>query len=320
MLKKPAISIIIPVYNSQDYLEECLNSVVRQTLKEIEIICVNDGSTDNSGAILDKFAKKDKRIKVIKQENSGVNRARISGYKKATGKYIAWVDSDDFISETMYERMLDIAHKNASDTVICNYEFYPKKIRRKNKWYKPYTKLNWKFISKNTVQWNKIVKKTLLDELNIVDMFERIGEGCYSFVLMASEKISSIDTPLYFYRVGHESLSSSFDDIDWYIDTVKRNKERYIYAVKHNYNNYWINFLHFQYLYYVSILLIVACRNNDKKTYLECRRLLKKKGLLEKENREYAKEYYSLTRQIFLRYIALNSYFLTKISSRIILR
>ena len=132
MLKKPAISIIIPVYNSQDYLEECLNSVVRQTLKEIEIICVNDGSTDNSGAILDKFAKKDKRIKVIKQENSGVNRARISGYKKATGKYIAWVDSDDFISETMYERMLDIAHKNASDTVICNYEFYPKKIRRKN--------------------------------------------------------------------------------------------------------------------------------------------------------------------------------------------
>ena len=101
----PKLSIIMPVYNVEDYLDEALNSAESQTLKDIEIICVNDGSTDNSLAILEKHAKKDKRIKVINQENQGVSKARNAGMKAATGKYIYFFDSDDVLAPYIMEKI-----------------------------------------------------------------------------------------------------------------------------------------------------------------------------------------------------------------------
>ena len=91
------ISIIIPVYNTAQYLAECLDSVLAQGFKDIEIICVNDGSTDNSAAILKKYQKKDKRIKVITQKNKGLSGARNAGLKAATGKWVCFLDSDDIL-------------------------------------------------------------------------------------------------------------------------------------------------------------------------------------------------------------------------------
>ena len=97
------ISIIIPVYNVEKYLEDCLNSVVNQTYKNLEIILIDDGSTDNSGKICDLYAKKDNRIVVIHKENAGVSSARNVGLKIAKGLYIGFVDPDDYIAEDMYE-------------------------------------------------------------------------------------------------------------------------------------------------------------------------------------------------------------------------
>ena len=91
------ISIIVPVYNTEKFLEKCLNSLIKQTLKDIEIICINDGSIDNSLQILRKFANKDKRIQIINQTNSGLSIARNAGINKATGEYIGFVDSDDWV-------------------------------------------------------------------------------------------------------------------------------------------------------------------------------------------------------------------------------
>ena len=97
MLNKPTVSVIIPVYNVEQYLSKCLDSVINQTFKNIEIICINDGSTDNSLKILNEYAMADKRIIVINQENSGVYAARNKGLQIANGKYISFVDSDDWI-------------------------------------------------------------------------------------------------------------------------------------------------------------------------------------------------------------------------------
>src|SRR5574344_179901 len=100
----PKISVIVPVYNTEKYLAESLDSVIRQTFKDIEIICVDDGSTDNSSNILSKYAKKDSRIKVISQKNQGVITARNNAIKQAEGDYIYTLDSDDVIDETTLEK------------------------------------------------------------------------------------------------------------------------------------------------------------------------------------------------------------------------
>lgn len=103
------VSIIIPVYNCEDYLDECLKSVLRQTEKRIEIILINDGSTDNSKSIIEKYVKLDERIILVNQQNSGVSVARNNGINNAKGKYIMFIDSDDWIEECTIERMLHYA-------------------------------------------------------------------------------------------------------------------------------------------------------------------------------------------------------------------
>ena len=94
----PKVSIILPVYNVEKYLSQCLDSIVNQTLKDFECICINDGSPDNSLAILKEYASKDSRIKIINQENKGQSSARNVGMNFSKGKYIAFIDSDDWIS------------------------------------------------------------------------------------------------------------------------------------------------------------------------------------------------------------------------------
>ena len=113
--EEPLISIIIPVYNSGKYLSECLRSVVNQTYNNIEIILVNDGSTDNCQAIIYKFAAKDGRITPISQSNQGVQIARNNGVKIAKGEYIAFIDSDDIINKDFIRPLLHYLTKNDSD-------------------------------------------------------------------------------------------------------------------------------------------------------------------------------------------------------------
>lgn len=115
------ISIIVPVYNTEKYIRKCLDSIVNQTLFDIEIICIDDGSTDDSCSILEEYAKKDTRIKVFHKENAGLVAARKTGLKLATGEYVGFVDSDDWIEMNMYEKLYDLASQCDADLVTCGY-------------------------------------------------------------------------------------------------------------------------------------------------------------------------------------------------------
>ena len=118
------VSVIIPVYNVEDYLKECLDSVLSQTLKDIEVICVDDCSTDDSLKILQEYANNDDRIKIIKNEkNSGQGFSRNEGIKKATGEYIGFVDSDDFIDLNLFEISFKKAKKLDLDVLLFKTEF-----------------------------------------------------------------------------------------------------------------------------------------------------------------------------------------------------
>lgn len=115
------ISVIVPVYKAEKYLKKCLDSIINQTYKDLEIILIDDGSPDNSGTICDEYAKKDKRIKVIHKENGGDSSARNVGLKEATGKYITTIDSDDWIEIDAYEKMLNVLQKYKVDIVRCGF-------------------------------------------------------------------------------------------------------------------------------------------------------------------------------------------------------
>lgn len=115
------ISIIVPVYNVQEYLERCINSIWQQTYQNLEIILVDDGSTDRSGQMCDEFAQKDPRIKVVHKENGGLSDARNAGLQVATGDYIGYVDSDDWIEPEMYATMYQACKREQADLAICRY-------------------------------------------------------------------------------------------------------------------------------------------------------------------------------------------------------
>lgn len=116
---KPAISIIVPIYNVDQYLRKCLNSILSQTFKDIEVILVNDGSTDLSGEICNEYADKDSRVKVFHQQSRGVSSARNRGVKLATGHYIGFVDGDDYVTKDMYENLYEACITTKSSIAIC---------------------------------------------------------------------------------------------------------------------------------------------------------------------------------------------------------
>lgn len=115
----PEVSIIIPVYNNEQYIEKCIQSVLNQTFENFEVIVINDGSTDKSGEILEKLNREDSRIILIEQKNQGVAVARNRGMNKATGKYITFVDGDDYLKNDYIEKMYNLAEKEKLDMVIC---------------------------------------------------------------------------------------------------------------------------------------------------------------------------------------------------------
>ena len=119
----PMISVIVPIYNAEKYLDKCIDSIVNQTYKNLEIILVDDGSPDHCPSICDKWAEKDSRIKVIHKENEGVSKARNTALDCMNGSYATFIDSDDFVSPDMLETMLTEALKEAADMVICGFNF-----------------------------------------------------------------------------------------------------------------------------------------------------------------------------------------------------
>lgn len=204
------ITVIIPIYNCEKYLERCLESVISQTYKNLEILLINDGSTDNSKKICDYYLCKDSRIKLINKENSGVSDTRNVGIKEAGGDYIAFVDADDFIEYDMYEKMLKKSVENNCDMVFCDYiEFNDKGIANSesisvNEFVKT-RDLKYFIAGKNTDRlmgsiWRILFKKNVVENLRFnKDII--LGEDLL-FVLQAlsnNKKISSVNEKLYHY-------------------------------------------------------------------------------------------------------------------------
>ena len=123
------VSVIIPAYNIEDYIGRCLDSIISQTYKNLEIIVVDDGSRDHTGEILDNYAKKDRRIKVIHKENGGVSSARNKGIEAAEGDYIGFIDGDDLIESEMYKTLVDLLEEENADIAHCGYQMvFPDRI------------------------------------------------------------------------------------------------------------------------------------------------------------------------------------------------
>ena len=170
----PIISVVVPVYNVAAYLERCLQSLINQTVKEIEIICVNDGSTDNSENILKRFAAKDSRIKVLSQANQGQSAARNSAMQKACGDYIFFVDSDDFIHPQTLEVLLKVARQSATAVVAMQKvkHYDPAPINTADLQYAIHSN-PLKHILQNeasgSVIWNKLYQRELIQNRRFIE-------------------------------------------------------------------------------------------------------------------------------------------------------
>lgn len=214
-----AVSIIVPVYNTEEYLQKCLDSLTNQTLKNIEIICVNDGSTDNSLKILQDNAIKDDRIKIINQENKKQGAARNAGMQVATGEYIGFVDSDDWVDLDFYEKLYIAAKKHNFDIALGT-NVRAKKSINKNRLNiteeKEYTTVQEKFDVniqwKNPCPTNKIYKRDLFISHNI-----QWSEGVYCedklFTIKAvyfANSIVTVPDVYYYYFDNPKSTVNSY--------------------------------------------------------------------------------------------------------------
>ena len=235
------VSVLIPVYNAEKYLSRCLESVVNQTLKDIEIVAIDDGSTDSSAQILDDYASAYSFIKVFHQKNAGVVKTRCNLMSLVSGEYIAWIDSDDFMKPLMLEKLYNKAKEADADVVLCDYDYYPAEVKTKYKWYKKYEGIiDWNFIERNTQQWNKLVRTSFSESLNMRKLMDESGEGAYAFALIKAKRIASVDEKLYHYRVGHTSLSNNMKNVESYKVDIKKTENQLKNAKAFNLDNNWL--------------------------------------------------------------------------------
>lgn len=231
------ISVIIPVYNVEPYLRKCLDSVVNQTYRNLEILVIDDGSTDGSGAICDEYAS-DRRMRIFHTENRGLSCARNLGLDEAKGEWIGFVDSDDWIEPDMYEALLKRAEETGADIVECGvFREYPgrtverKKKERKVSGERAVQELLVRELS-NAV-WNKLWKRRCFETIRFPE--ERIFEE-YSVtyqVFAASDTVSTTGTSKYHYLQRKDSLSR-IHDMNNLIGYWRSNKERYEFLEKHD--------------------------------------------------------------------------------------
>lgn len=224
------VSIIVPIYNAERYLYRCLDSILLQSYKDIEIILVDDGSPDNSGKICDHYASKDNRVKVIHQTNQGVSVARQTGLDNATGEYVIHVDADDWIEPTAIELLYEKAKKDNADMVISDYwiesddqePFWAKqKFEGTTSYYIMLRLIKQELFGSC---WNKLVKKDIIDNYNIkfypnnITFCEDLLFNCK--LLSHNIKVSHLNKAIYHYcTYNQNNLTHSL--------SIKRFKSRF---------------------------------------------------------------------------------------------
>ena len=217
-MNNPKISVIIPVYNGEKYINQCLDSLLNQTFKDIEVICVNDGSTDKSLAILEQYAQKDSRIKIINQKNTGVSPARNRAMPEAKGEYLSFLDCDDFFEPDMFERLYENSVKYDADITVCGVKFFDERTKtvkdadfidfnilpdkkvfsaKENSKYIFQIGLNW--------CWNKLYKAEFIRKNNILFHDVKMHDDIFfvSYAMSRAERISVVDKKLCVYRTNN---------------------------------------------------------------------------------------------------------------------
>lgn len=268
------ISIIVPVYNVEKYIDECILSLINQTYSNIEIILIDDGSTDDSGEICDEYQKKDNRILVFHTENKGVFHAKSIGIRNATGKYIGFVDSDDWIELTMYEKLYANIIKNNSDICMCELSLsntlgtvYTKQKNTLSRGVYDISNIDNKIYRKmflcdpekavDLILCNKLYKSSLIkNNLKFVDdklhYFEDIS--LCTLAMLEANKLCVIDESLYIYRQRDSSLCHSKDN--HYLEQIN-----IFYNTLLPYMNAWPEFLRNNFEKYIADRAIWGINN-----------------------------------------------------------
>ncbi len=237
------VSVIVPVFNVENYLKRCLDSLVNQTLNDLEIIIVNDGSTDGSSMICEEYDKKFSNIKYISQKNKGLSGARNTGISIASGEYLGFVDSDDFVKKDMFEFLYNNAKKYNVDISCCGHETYYDdgsiKLNTKKgikKFYSKSEALDYFLLQEyfDIVTWNKIYKKELFE--NIEFPVGKIYEDMQTIykLIDVSNGLYLDSTPKYYYYKRKNSISNSkfnnetlkiIDYVDDYVSLCEKNSK-----------------------------------------------------------------------------------------------
>ena len=242
--KNIEISVIVPVYNSEKYLKQCLDSIVGQTFKDIEIICVNDGSTDSSSQILSEYASKDDRFVIINQENGGAGKARNTGLDASRGKYLSFLDSDDFFENTMLEKAYKKIEQDNSDFVVYNSDQY---ITDKDDYINliccirptaipPYSPFSYRQLTENVFKafvgwaWDKLYRKSFVQEHKLYFQEQRTtNDMLFVFsALIVAKKISVVDEILAHQRRDADGSLSKTREKSWFcfFDALMALKDR----------------------------------------------------------------------------------------------
>lgn len=269
----PKVSIIVPVYNVEKYIEKCLNSLVKQTMEDIEIIIVNDGSKDKSINVINKFIKQyPEKIKYLEKKNGGLSDARNYGLPYAKGEYIAFLDSDDYVEEDMYEKMYELAKKENSDMVECNFIWeYPNK--QKEDVGQIYTNKKQMLEMVRVVAWNKLIRTNIVIENKITFpkgyRYEDV-EFTYKLVPYLN-KVSFLKKTCVHYVQRENSISNLQNErtkeifyvLDHVLDFYKKNNIYDEYKEE-------LEYIYTRYLLCSSLLRMVKIKNKDiKKKLLE---------------------------------------------------
>lgn len=261
----PKISVIIPCYNVEKYIRQCLESVVNQTMKDIEIICVDDGSSDGTIEILQEFQEKDNRIKVIEQSNSGAGAARNNGLRIATGKYLSFLDSDDFFEPNMLEESFLSAENYQADFVVFNSNQYHMDKERfvETSWVlhmqdiPPYMPFNYRQLTDNVFRtfvgwaWDKLYRRSFVLEHNLWFQEQRTtNDMLFVFsALVTAKKITVVNKVLAHQRRGNSESLSVTREKSWHcfydalIELKKRLESENIFReLEKDYINYALHF------------------------------------------------------------------------------
>ena len=262
----PKVSVIVPFYNVENYIEKCLETLVNQTLKDIEIILVNDGSKDRSIDIVNKFLKQyPEKIVYLEKENGGLSDARNFGIPHAKGEYIAFLDSDDYVEKDMYENMYELAKKEDSDMVECDFYWeYPDKLKKDEGIIYHGKK---EMIEKvRVVAWNKLIKKEILEKSDVkFPKGLRYEDVEFTYKLVPYiEKVSFLKKPCVHYVQREGSISNKQNERNKEIFDVLDNVINY-YKENEIYDTYKdeLEYVYVRYAFCSSLLRIVKIKDED---------------------------------------------------------